>query len=138
MHLESPSKEKAARNDRPENTLVDGLLSSYQFNSSISDNSLLADKKEMESLDPAHTFKVTRIENSFRETDEYNEASRYFLLRLLHSILSGLNYGMALMLMLVAMTFNPSLFLALVIGFSIGDFVFFVRMRPQSSISDCH
>ena len=138
MHLESPSKAKAARNDGPENTLVDGLLSSYQFNSSILDNSLLADDKETECLNPVHTFKGTRIENNFRETDVHNEASRYFLLRLLHSILSGLNYGMALMLMLVAMTFNPLLFLALVIGFSIGDFVFFVKMRPQSSLSDCH
>lgn len=66
-----------------------------------------------------------------------NDTLRYIMLRLLHSILSGLNYGVALLLMLVAMTYNPSLFIALMIGYAVGDFLFFARTRP-SSITECH
>ena len=62
---------------------------------------------------------------------------RYFWFRVLHSILSGLNYGIALLLMLIAMTYNPSLFLALIVGYALGDFLFFSQMRP-SSFSECH
>lgn len=57
--------------------------------------------------------------------------------RILHATLAGLNYGLALLLMLVAMTYNPSLFMALIIGYGIGDFIFFTRMRP-TSLQDCH
>ena len=138
MHSESSSTNVAIRNIRQEDTLVDGLLNGYQFNSNISENSLMAENKERESLNPTRALEGSHKKSSIGENDEFIEASRYLLLRLLHSIFSGLNYGMALMLMLVAMTFNPSLFLALVIGYSIGDFVFFVKMRPQSSMSDCH
>jgi len=62
---------------------------------------------------------------------------RYFWFRILHSILSGLNYGIALILMLIAMTYNPSLFLALIVGYSVGDFIFFSQMRP-TNFSECH
>jgi Ctr copper transporter family len=65
-------------------------------------------------------------------------STRYLLLRVLHSVLAGYNYGVALVLMLIAMTFNPSLFLALVVGYTFGDFMFFARMKPQSSSIDCH
>jgi hypothetical protein len=44
--------------------------------------------------------------------------------RVYHALLSGLNYGMSLMLMLVAMTYNPWLFVALMIGCAIGDYIF--------------
>ena len=67
-----------------------------------------------------------------------SEISRYLVLRVLHSVMAGVNYGIALLLMLIAMTFNPALFLALVVGYTIGDFVFFARMRPLSSAGDCH
>ena len=62
---------------------------------------------------------------------------RYLLLRLVHSLLSGLNYGLALLLMLMAMTYNPSIFVSLITGYAIGDFVFFVRMRPSAN-ENCH
>eukprot|EP01031_Cornospumella_fuschlensis_P039637 gene39637-48255_t len=48
-----------------------------------------------------------------------NPKANHIRLRLLHAFLSALQYGMALMLMLVAMTYNPSLFLALVVGYFI-------------------
>ena len=64
-------------------------------------------------------------------------AWRYFWFRILHAILSGLNYGIALMLMLIAMTYNPSLFLALIIGYCTGDFIFYSQMRPFNN-SECH
>ncbi|RYG93529.1 copper transporter family protein [archaeon] len=47
---------------------------------------------------------------------------------------------MALMLMLVAMTYNPSLFLALVVGYFVGSF-FFYRHRDllaQDDAGGCH
>jgi hypothetical protein len=62
---------------------------------------------------------------------------RYFWFRVLHAVLSGLNYGLALLLMLIAMTYNPSLFMALIVGYSFGDFIFFAQMRP-ASLSECH
>lgn len=43
--------------------------------------------------------------------------------KIIHGLLSGMKYGLSLLLMLVAMTFNPSLFLALVIGYLVGDYV---------------
>ena len=47
----------------------------------------------------------------------------YFLrLRVMHSLVAGIGYGVALMLMLVAMTYNPSLFVALMVGWVLGDF----------------
>ena len=131
MHSESPAKVKA---------ISDEQLNGYQYSSGISADPLINENREREILNPAHTSKRRGEPSSsnLENTDQENEASRYLLLRLLHSILSGCNYGVALMLMLIAMTFNPSLFLALVIGYSVGDFIFFARMRPQSSISDCH
>ena len=57
-------------------------------------------------------------------------------MRLLHALLNALNYGLALMLMLVAMTFNPCLFLALVIGYGLGDYYFFIRMQKKNQIDE--
>ena len=64
--------------------------------------------------------------------------TQYMMLRILHAVLSGVNYGVALLLMLVAMTFNPSLFVALMFGYAVGDFVFFSWTRPSSVAQDCH
>lgn len=57
-------------------------------------------------------------------------------LRILHALLSGLNYGVALLLMLIAMTYNPGLFLALIFGYAVGDFLFFSKTRY--SVYECH
>ncbi len=46
-------------------------------------------------------------------------------LRVLHGLVSGINYGFALLLMLIAMTYNPWLFVSLMIGYGIGDFIFY-------------
>jgi Ctr copper transporter family len=64
-------------------------------------------------------------------------SERYLWLRLAHSVLAGLNYGMALVLMLIAMSYNPSIFVSLITGYAFGDFIFFVRMRSSSNES-CH
>jgi len=64
-------------------------------------------------------------------------SDRYIWLRLLHSVLAGLNYGLALVLMLIAMSFNPSILVSLISGYAIGDFIFFVRMRPTGN-ENCH
>lgn len=44
-----------------------------------------------------------------------------------HALIVSFNYGLSLMLMLVAMTYNPSLFVALVFGWGLGDFFFYRR-----------
>jgi hypothetical protein len=69
---------------------------------------------------------------------ESTAPSQYMLLRALHALISGFNYGVALLLMLVAMTYNPSLFLALMFGYALGDFIFFSWTRPASVAQDCH
>ena len=51
-----------------------------------------------------------------------------FTLRLQHAGLSALSYCWSLLLMLVAMTYNTALFVALVIGYAVGDFIFITRM----------
>lgn len=80
--------------------------------------------------------------NKRRETNsrtlEAASPAQYMMLRILHAVLSGLNYGVALLLMLVAMTFNPSLFVALMFGYGVGDFIFFTWTRPSSVAQDCH
>jgi hypothetical protein len=57
--------------------------------------------------------------------------------RLCHAIVAGLTYGLALLLMLIAMTYNRYLFLSLIIGYMLGDFLFYSKMRKLSG-SDCH
>ena len=54
--------------------------------------------------------------------------------RLLHAALSGLNYGLAMMLMLVVMTYNPNLFVALVVGYAIGDYYFFIKTPVEDPV----
>ena len=67
--------------------------------------------------------------------------------RIVHAFVSAVNYGFALLLMLVAMTYNPCLFLALVVGYGLGDVVFFNKICSQRSskyasvpngIKECH
>jgi hypothetical protein len=50
---------------------------------------------------------------------------KLWILRLTHSLLSALMYGLALMLMLVSMTYNCGLFLALLVGYFAGDLIFY-------------
>lgn len=57
--------------------------------------------------------------------------------RMMHALLGGISYGLAMLLMLVAMTYNPGLFMALVAGYVAGDFIFF-RLSGSSPDSGCH
>ena len=64
-------------------------------------------------------------------------------LRIKHAVFQGLNYGMALMLMLVAMTYNPTLFLGLMIGYGIGDYIFSfhvikTKFKSVGEQTECH
>lgn len=67
----------------------------------------------------------------------------------LHAALAAFNYALALILMLVAMTYNPSLFMALIVGYFLGDIMFFRRhlapkfaqyeaLNYQAAGGDCH
>jgi len=62
-----------------------------------------------------------------------------------HAIMVAHLYGLSLLLMLVAMTYNPWLFIALVLGYGIGDGIFFSRSHAMrktlgavGNYSDCH
>lgn len=59
------------------------------------------------------------------------------ILRIMHAVLGGVSYGLAMLLMLVAMTYNPGLFVALIAGYTAGDFIFF-RLSGSSPDSGCH
>lgn len=61
----------------------------------------------------------------------------------LHALVSALTYGLALLLMLVAMTYNAGLFLSLLIGYFVGDLLFFTTglyasPNISSAEQDCH
>jgi hypothetical protein len=63
------------------------------------------------------------------------------LLKVYHSIAAGLQYGLALLLMLISMTYNSGLFLALMIGYGIGDFLFIDKIlssRKGNTQYICH
>mmetsp|Transcript_35443 Transcript_35443/g.33632 ORF Transcript_35443/g.33632 Transcript_35443/m.33632 type:complete len:188 (-) Transcript_35443:392-955(-) len=68
---------------------------------------------------------------------------RVFILRIIHAFMSAVIYGLALLLMLVAMTYNVGLFLALLVGYFLGDLLFF-SIGIQSNYAnsnlqqDCH
>jgi len=53
-----------------------------------------------------------------------SSTTKYYLL---HAATVSLCYGLSLMLMLVAMTYNPALFVALMVGWASGDFLFHRR-----------
>lgn len=65
---------------------------------------------------------------------------KFWILRLTHSLLSALMYGLALMLMLVAMTYNCGLFFALLVGYFAGDLIFFKSIlgSHQGTQHACH
>ena len=62
-----------------------------------------------------------------------------FTLRLMHCLVIGINYCISLLLMLVAMTYNSLLFIALILGYTTGDFLFFrIKQAMFMSEADCH
>ena len=66
---------------------------------------------------------------------------KLWTLRLIHAFLSAFTHGLALMLMLVSMTYNCGLFLALLVGHFIGDILFHrwnSTSTPLSEQMDCH
>ena len=73
------------------------------------------------------TFLIGKKGSSSGVVHHSFDKRQIFMLRLSHASLSGLSYCLALLLMLVAMTYNSGLFLALVVGYALGDFIFFTR-----------
>jgi hypothetical protein len=67
---------------------------------------------------------------------------RVLILRFLHSILAAMTYGLALLLMLVSMTYNIGLFAALIIGYFLGDLIFYmasIHNPPATTLQqECH
>ena len=63
---------------------------------------------------------------------------RGLLWRTIRFLLTTISYTIALLLMLIAMTYNPSLFIALIIGYGIGDLLFFVPVKFDYASTFCH
>lgn len=67
---------------------------------------------------------------------------RLLILRVVHAFIAACIYGLALLLMLVSMTYNCGLFLALVVGYFVGDLLFFMLGLHNSSANiqehECH
>ena len=67
---------------------------------------------------------------------------KILILRVVHAFIAACIYALALLLMLVSMTYNCGLFLALVVGYFIGDILFFMLGLPNSSANvsehECH
>ena len=133
MHHEQQPKKKIPQATRNDESAANEPLISYQQMPDTDTGSRVRPVNE-------DVNEVSRLRQSAESMNREKKLgpSNFFLLRLLHSVLSGYNYGVALVLMLIAMTFNPSLFLALVIGYALGDFIFYAKMKPQSSSIDCH
>lgn len=75
---------------------------------------------------------IVVLENPTGRVPRSRRPVRWQITKLCMGLLSAMRYAMTLFLMLTAMTYNPSLFLALVVGFFIGDFMccdFHVNMR---------
>jgi hypothetical protein len=70
------------------------------------------------------------------------QLKRLMMLRLIHSFITATSYGVALLLMLVSMTYNRGLFLALIIGYFLGDLLFFrynhASFRNYETEDQCH
>ena len=83
-------------------------------------------------LAEADAVGVLVLEEPIGRVARATRPSRWKLTKLCMGLLSGMRYAMTLFLMLTAMTYNPLLFVALVVGFFLGDFVccdFHVNMR---------
>lgn len=138
IHNEEKTRRRVSpMNTRAEPTLNDPLLSYQQIPEGPADTNN-SDAALRDVGEDSNEFSSLRLTTKSESCEKTIGASRYFLLRVLHSLLSGYNYAVALLLMLVAMTYNPGLFLALVVGYTFGDFVFYARMTPRSMSNECH
>ena len=63
-----------------------------------------------------------------------NSDSQLLKYRILHSLFSSVSYAVSLLLMFVAMTCNSSLFISLVMGYGVGDFIFYIQ-RQDNAVS---
>jgi hypothetical protein len=80
-----------------------------------------------------------------KDTGGSGSGSKNIKFIIYHAIMVAHLYGLSLLLMLVAMTYNPWLFIALVLGYGIGDGIFFSRSQAMRKMygavgnyTDCH
>lgn len=72
------------------------------------------------------TDEVDHTATKFKSTAKTGRLIRpygWLVIKMVLSIISGIRYALFLMLMLVAMSFNTSLFIALLFGYLVGDYV---------------
>ena len=67
--------------------------------------------------------------------DSSSPSNAMVILRVKHAALAAIHYALALLLMLVAMTYNPCLFLACCLGYGAGDYAFTNNLLFSSSRS---
>jgi hypothetical protein len=68
----------------------------------------------------------------------YSPKYNIFSYRLAHSCGVGLLFALDMFLMLIAMQKYWSLFGALIIGYGIGDYIYFVHTPTKTNMSVCH
>lgn len=71
---------------------------------------------------------LCQVENTYFKSRLVSDGSNAHFLsmgRFVHSIVNAMLYGSGLFMMLIAMTYNPCLFLSLVLGYATGDYLFF-------------
>ena len=72
---------------------------------------------------------------SFSLIDHPDAADDIFTIRLQHAIFSAVSYAFSLFLMLIAMTYVPTLFLSLIIGYGFGDYFFHIPTHEYAGNS---
>lgn len=85
-------------------------------------------------LTGAHKVDITGSSSS--SSSSTNSSSLKFYI--MHSLIAALYYCVSLLLMLVAMTYNVALFMALVVGWALGDFIFFKKVQALRRIAGNH
>ena len=116
------------------------LFHAVRYANQIVESTMLGDKRNFsifgsqEDNTESSIFGVSSS-RKYRKTHSSPDSN----LRAVHSLIAAFNYGLSLMLMLVAMTFNSALFVALIFGYLIGDYLFF-HLNPVifSENDSCH
>lgn len=116
-----------------------GLLVLEKYMATIANKRLSFDSgygsvQKGEQNDSSHTLNASLVPN--KKNGKELVPLIYYIA---HALYTGFNYGYSLLLMLIAMTYNPSLFVALMIGWAIGDFIFYCRMPENThKLEDSH
>jgi hypothetical protein len=125
---------------RPRKVLSDGasaapaIRNGGQYQSMDSEENCCKDDRTSSS---SSLLQNNRNDSVSKNTDDAMTDGMYLLLRVSHALISGGNYGLSLLLMMISMTFVPGIFLSLIIGYVLGDMIFYVKIK-ELTYEECH